>query len=354
VKILFDGPFDSSPKAGVVLYFKQLAQALYPSCKKIYFSRRQFLSSSEEYSHIKLPFFSHFRPHKISFSLEKIVSRLNLRGIPDILHPTEFDLSPTGTFFHSKGSKVVITIHDLIHEKFGGSSTIYNPKRRFDYYSTASGFIFVSNSTRKDFAKYYPSLYESRPSKVIWHGCNFPIQATAYPKKKQFLFVGSRDGYKNFPNACNAFENILKIDEGCNLAIVGSPPNSAELKMVEKFKSQVIWVRHPSHETLEKFYAESIGLLYVSTYEGFGMPLLEAMSRGCVPIAGNHSSIPEVLGEAGIMVNVKDPSDISNAMKRCLKNSNLISDVVEKGFKRSQTFSWKKSAEETLSFYESL
>ena len=54
--------------------------------------------------------------------------------------------------------------------------------------------------------------------------------------------------------------------------------------------------------------------------EGFGMPLLEAMSQGCVPIAGEHSSIPEVLGTAGIIVNVEEPADISNAMLKCLNN----------------------------------
>lgn len=354
MKILFDGPFHSSPKAGVVLYFNRLASELYPSFKKIYFSRRQNLSFGNIYPHIKLPFFSHFRPHKISFFFEKIVNRFNLQGIPNILHPTEFDLSPTGVFFHSKGSKIVITVHDLIHEKFGGAEANYNPKRRFDFYSKASGFIFVSNSTRKDFSKHYPSLYESIPSRVIWHGCNFSSQSTASPKMKQFLFVGSRGGYKNFTNACLAFEKILKTDNQCTLAVVGSPPKSKELKMTNRFNSQVIWVHHPSHEKLKALYAESLGLLYVSKYEGFGMPLLEAMSQGCVPIAGEHSSIPEVLGAAGIVVNVEEPTDISKAMLKCLNYPHFLDGLVQEGFKRTQAFSWKKSAEQTLSFYESL
>lgn len=354
MKILFDGPFHSSPKAGVVLYFNRLACELYLSCKEIYFSRRQILSSSDGYSHIKLPIFPHFRPHKVSFFFEKIINQLNLRGIPNILHPTEFDLSPTGAFYHSKGAKIVITVHDLIHEKFDGPGSIFNPKRRFDFYSTASGFIFVSKSTKRDFSKHYPSLYESRPSKVIWHGCNFSTQSTVSPKKKQFLFVGSRDGYKNFSNACIAFEKTLKLDKKCTLAIIGSPPSNKDLRIVERFNSQVLWVNHPSHKTLKTLYAESLGLLYVSKYEGFGMPLLEAMSQGCVPIAGNHSSIPEVIGDAGIVVDVNEPTEISEAMLKILNNSHLFNDLVQQGFKRTQAFSWSKTAEETLSFYQSL
>ena len=354
MKVLFDGPFHSSPKAGVVLYFNRLAQELSPNCEKIYFSRRQFSSSHNRNSHIKLPFFSHFRPHKISFLLEKIVNRFTIRNIPEILHPTEFELSPTGFFFHSKGSKVVITVHDLIHEKFGGPGTIYNPQARFDFYSKASGFIFVSDSTYNDFYTHYPSLHESRPTKVIRHGCNFSIQPTPPTKKKQFLYVGSREGYKNFSNACLAFKKAIEFEQDCSLAVVGSPPNDKELQWVEKLGNRIQWFHHPSHQFLQNLYAESLGLLYVSTYEGFGIPLVEAMSQGCVPIAGNHSSIPEVIGDAGIVVDVNKPTEISEAMLKIVGNSHLFEDLVRKGLSRSQNFSWRKSAEETLSFYKSL
>ena len=84
------------------------------------------------------------------------------------------------------------------------------------------------------------------------------------------------------------------------------------------------------------------------------MPLLEAMSQGCVPIAGSHSSIPEVLGDAGTMVDVTEPTEISRAMLECLNNPHFFDGAVQEGLKRTLAFSWSKTAEETLSFYESL
>ena len=115
-----------------------------------------------------------------------------------------------------------------------------------------------------------------------------------------------------------------------------------------------MWIENPNNDTLKQIYSESLALLYVSRYEGFGMPLIEAMSLGCVPIAGRHSSIPEVLGDAGIMVNIEEPTEISRAMLKCLNNPQFLTKIVKLGLSRSQKFSWRKSAQETLSFYERL
>ena len=94
--------------------------------------------------------------------------------------------------------------------------------------------------------------------------------------------------------------------------------------------NKVKWVENPDDQTLKKIYSESLALLYVSKYEGFGMPLIEAMSQGCVPIAGNHSSIPEVMADAGISVNVSNPEEISRAMIRCIQNNVDIVDIRKK------------------------
>ena len=351
---MYDGPFCPFPKTGVELYFNRLASLLSKNRAEISFSRRHYDAIRQCSSGIRLPLIPHFRPHRFSFFCEYLINRMQATGVASIVHPTEFGLSPTGSFFWSKGAKVVITIHDLIHEKFGAPGNLYNPTQRLDFYSMANGYIFVSQSTKNDFSEHYPSLLDSKPSKVIRHGCNFETQTIAPKKKKQFLFVGSREGYKNFPNACLAFERTAAIDSDCSLAVVGSPPNHNELEWVEKFGTRIKWFCHPSHQILQNLYADSLGLLYVSKYEGFGMPLLEAMSQGCVPIAGSHSSIPEVLGDAGIMVDVTEPTEISRAMLECLNNPNFFDGAVQEGLKRTLAFSWSKTAEETLSFYESL
>ena len=84
------------------------------------------------------------------------------------------------------------------------------------------------------------------------------------------------------------------------------------------------------------------------------MPLIEAMSQGCVPIAGNHSSIPEVMADAGISVNVSNPEEISRAMIRCIKNDLDIIDIRKKGHFRANLFNWKNTVKTTSEFYHRL
>jgi glycosyltransferase involved in cell wall biosynthesis len=302
-----------------------------------------------------LPPFAHFRPHRISFYLEYLWHKYFSNLVIDIVHPTEFQLSPTGSFYFRKGAKLVITIHDLIHENFGAPGDLYTKSNRTNFYNQADGYVFVSKSTRDNFAEFYPKLFETRPSKVIWHGCNFPI----YDRKnknlrKQFLFVGSREGYKNFATAAQAFCKLANKSKDCTLVVAGAPPKTSELTTVKNYENQISWVEFPEDEKLKTLYAESVALLYVSKYEGFGMPLLEAMSQGCIPITGNHSSIPEVLGEAGIKVNCESVSDLSEAMEKCLLDDSETKNLVKRGYDRASFFTWEKSAKHHTDFYSNL
>ena len=351
MNILHDGPFSANPKGGVVRYFHQVSKGISKE-NNVFFSRR---STGRFRKEIHLPPFAHFRPHRISFYLEylwyKYFSNLEI----DIVHPTEFQLSPTGSFYLMKGAKLVITIHDLIHEKFGAPRNLYSKANRTNFYNQADGYIFVSKSTRNDFAEFYPDLIKSRPSKVIWHGCNFHVKEQKSEKqRKQFLFVGSREGYKNFATAAQAFCKLANKCKDCTLVVAGAPPKTSELTTVKNYENQISWVEFPEDEQLKTLYAESVALLYVSKYEGFGMPLLESMSQGCIPITGNHSSIPEVLGEAGIKVNCESVSDLSEAMEKCLLDDSETKNLVKRGYDRASFFTWGKSAELHTGFYTNL
>jgi len=250
---------------------------------------------------------------------------------------------------------VVITIHDLIHEKFGAPGDLYTKTSRTNFYRQADGYIFVSKSTRNDFEELYPELFQSRSCKVIWHGCNFPvIEQRNQELRKQFLFVGSREGYKNFATAAKAFCKVADANKECVLVIAGAPPKSAELMILKDYENQIIWIKFPEEGQLRTLYAESVALLYVSKYEGFGMPLLEAMSQGCIPIAGNHSSIPEVIGDAGIKINCQSVDELSEAMGKCLEDNSKNRNLVKKGYDRASFFTWEKSAELHADFYKNL
>ena len=128
----------------------------------------------------------------------------------------------------------------------------------------------------------------------------------------------------------------------------------SSLKILKNYENRISWIEFPEEEQLKTLYAESVALLYVSKYEGFGMPILEAMSQGCIPIAGNHSSIPEVLGEAGIRVNCESVSELSDAMQKCLVDDSATKSLVKRGYDRASFFTWEKSAELHANFYTNL
>lgn len=354
MRILYDGPFALNPKAGITRYFHKLSKEVV-NLNEVYFSRKTSpLSICKQKSSLPgLPFIPHFRPHRLSFLLEaewfKIFQGRNF----DVVHPIEYGLSPTGEHFVRKGAKLVITIHDLIHEKFGAPGQLYNKEKRTNFYKKANGLIFVSKSTKNEFDHYYPSLTKSIPSEVVWHGNNFDnLPKLNIKKKKQFLFVGSRSGYKNFKNAYRAFERLRKSQKEIKLVVAGSPPSDSDPIDVMA-RNNVEWAANPSDKDLQRLFAESLGLLYISKYEGFGMPLVEAMSQGCVPIAGNHSSIPEVMGEAGILVeDISDSVSITRSMGVLLDDESFRNERIAAGIKRANYFCWGKSAGQTLSLYE--
>ena len=188
MNILFDGPLTHFPKGGVLRYYRELSHNLLQH-NHIYFSR---YSRKEKSTRFTTPPFAHFRPHKLSFYVEYLWFKFFNKVKIDIVHPTEFQLSPTGSYFVNKGAKLVITIHDLIHEQFGSPVGLYDPKSRSKFYAKAAGYIFVSESTKKDFSKFYPNLLATKPSTVIWHGSNYRINETSIKNSKKFLFVGSR------------------------------------------------------------------------------------------------------------------------------------------------------------------
>lgn len=351
MNILYDGPFTQYPKGGVLRYYRELSNFLLNE-NEVFFSRYLKRDHSK---HFILPPFAHFRPHKISFYFEYLWFKFSHKNKIEIVHPIEFQLSPVGSYFVSKGAKLVITIHDLIHEKFGSPAGLYDQKSRYDFYEKADGYFFVSESTQNDFREFYPDLFANKPSKVIWHGCNYSVKNdTAKKSSKTFLFVGSRRGYKNFSTAAKAFCEIAKNDPKARLVIAGAPPYQDELELLKDVQNQIEWKVFPEDNELIDLYSSSMALLYTSNYEGFGMPMVEAMSQGCIPIAGNHSSIPEVLGDAGIIVNTNSVSEVTSAMHKCITEDKFVENSQKRGFNRISDFDWYSTARKTLNFYKNL
>ncbi|EOU8229881.1 glycosyltransferase, partial [Escherichia coli] len=163
------------------------------------------------------------------------------------------------------------------------------------------------------------------------------------------LFVGAREGYKNFVLAVKAVGKL----HGLKLTIVGGGSlKKYERELLEKYlKNRYEHFTFLSNEDLNIQYNTAYALVYPSSYEGFGIPVLEAMQAGCPVICANTSSLPEVGGNAPIYID-----DINEfTLKEALELVNLKRNVmIERGLLQAQKFSWSKCVNETIKVYNEL
>jgi mannosyltransferase len=136
---------------------------------------------------------------------------------------------------------------------------------------------------------------------------------------------------------------------------IGTKFLDSEDKMIEKLglKNKVLYFDNVNKENLGYLYQRAFALVYPSLYEGFGLPPLEAMSCGCPVIASNTSSIPEVVADAGILINPYDVNAIATALEKLLSDD-IRNYYITKGLDRAELFSWEQTAQKYTEIYKSL
>jgi len=165
-----------------------------------------------------------------------------------------------------------------------------------------------------------------------------------------FLFVGTIHPRKNLKNQIVAFEKFRNLHPEAThkFLVVGTQwiveKEFRELLETMQHKRDVIFFGHTPTEQLSQITAAAFVLMYASVFEGFGIPIIEAFQCGTPVITSNTSSMPEVAGDAALIVNPHDPDSILNAMEQLYLNSGLRQELIRKGQLRSQVFSWEKSA----------
>lgn len=158
-----------------------------------------------------------------------------------------------------------------------------------------------------------------------------------------YLLVVGADPRKNIPAAIQAFKQVKKRMTGLNLVIVGRP-----WEKVPKTPGVII-LGHVKRQDLVALYSGARALVYTSLYEGFGLPILEAMQVGCPVVTSNISSMPEVAGDAAVLVDPRVPEEIAKGIEKVLSDRKMW---IKKGEKRASEFSWEKTAKQTLKIYK--
>jgi glycosyltransferase involved in cell wall biosynthesis len=314
----------------------------------------------------KLNFSKFFPDHEFK-GQRRILKILNKRqavkrlkkGRFDVFHPTYYN-----PYFldHVGDKKIVVTVHDMIYEIFG-------MKERYSSYSMLDAkkelirrsdkVIAISASTKRDILKFIE--VPSEKIEVIYHGVDketkkYSDDFMKLPTARFFLFVGKREGYKNFSFMLDSIAPLLR-ECGAGLICAGGGAFSREeLIQIEKLrlKQQVHFFPSLSDDQLSFLYQKAVALIYPSLYEGFGMPLLEAARNRCPVITSNSSSLPEVGGDAVLYFNAGDADGLLQSAEDILYEPALRDEQIQKGLARANEFSWDKTFEQTKSLYRSL
>ncbi|MCS6104935.1 glycosyltransferase family 1 protein [Clostridium botulinum] len=262
-------------------------------------------------------------------------------------------------------NKVVITVHDLAFKSlkkiFTWKTTVWKNIITNLSIKKADKIIAITNFTKDEILKHYPNIDKNKIS-VVHNGFNDFSKDEIKKEnisdkirninKKYILIVSTISPRKNIDGLIKAF-NKIKDDIDENLIIAGNKGWMCEAiyKLVDdiKLNDRVVFTGKINDDELKYLYKNASVFTYVSFYEGFGLPPLEAMSYGIPCIVSNTSSIPEVVGDAAIKVDPKNVGEISKYIKNLIldKDKNLI----EKGKERIKKFSWQKCAKETFDSY---
>jgi glycosyltransferase involved in cell wall biosynthesis len=166
-----------------------------------------------------------------------------------------------------------------------------------------------------------------------------------------FLYVGNHKTHKNIPLLLEAFAEVRKRLPAVRLALTGEREGLEQDMASFHLGDEVVFLGDVSHERLEGIYAAARALVFPSSYEGFGYPPLEAMGCGTPAIVSDAAALPEVVGEAGLIVPVGEVAPLRDAMMRLLEDDALRASLSEKARARAAQFSLRALAEDTLKAY---
>ncbi len=188
----------------------------------------------------------------------------------------------------------------------------------------------------------------------------FEILKNKYKIHNDFIFtLGATDPRKNTERIIRTFLELKSKYSISEQLVISELPNWGDTlfcRMLQdsKYKNDVVFLDFVTEDELVCLYNYAKVFLYPSFYEGFGLPPLEAMSCGVPVITSNVTSIPEIVGDAAMLVNPYDDEELKDALLVMLHDEKVRSDYIERGFKQVKKFSWRKMAIETLKIYESL
>ncbi|TYR38234.1 glycosyltransferase family 4 protein [Sphingobacterium phlebotomi] len=316
-------------------YFQSSEMVLKPD----YFQRRQFRRYPQKMSEANRSY---------------ILKKLKEKDI-SVFHPTYYD----HYYLDVIRKPFVITIHDMIYEKYAGffSPDDPTPYEKRVLIERADKIIAISHKTKEDIL-YYNRIDEDKID-VVYHGIDLD-KAITYEENmilpaEYVLYVGSRFGYKNFPLFVEAFGYISTKKKDLKLVVVGAALGSAEKELL--YRNGIldkILQMSVTDSQLNTLYKNAIMLVYPSLYEGFGLPILEAFKNGCPVLLSRASCFPEIAGDSAAFFEPTSVESLIYEMLRIIEDPFLRISLIDRGRTKLQEYNVDKCVKGTLYTYRSV
>lgn len=276
-----------------------------------------------------------------------VIDRLLVRGRRNVIvHPTYYR-EPASL---PRSEPVVATVYDMAHERLPALfdrrwwSAPDPARHKAALCARADAVVCISEATRQDLVE----LLGTDPKKIRVIRCGAPTwtglgaEPIAGIDAPFFLWVGERAGYKNFDATLRAWAACREAAGTLLLCIGGGPLGTAEQRPLAGLDRRVLQIACPDAQ-LKWAYENALGLLYTSLWEGFGIPVAEAMTLGCPVVASDLAALREVAGDAAFYVDPTDPESIGCGIARCLAEGRTSAGGRARALRSSQ-FSWDDCA----------
>jgi glycosyltransferase involved in cell wall biosynthesis len=285
------------------------------------------------------------------------------RTRPHLFHAPHYVLPPLTP------ARSIVTIHDCIHLRFPQ----YLPNRLALYYARfflrsaarrAARVVTVSEASKRDIMHFLRT--PASKIDVVYNGFDEhlarPTTETLLLVRDRFqldkpfvLYAGNIKPHKNVERLIEAFAKVRARGHDYSLLIIGDEvsryANLRRLVHRHQMRQHVRFLGFVSTDMLAALYRLARVFVFPSLYEGFGLPPLEAMASGTPVITSNTSSLPEVVGDAGVLIDPLSEDELADAICRVLTDETLRRDLIARGFERVRQFSWERSVKRTYEIY---
>ena len=357
MNILYDSQIFSQQRyGGISRYFYELIQGLLPM-------ESVFLHEGLHVNSYQLDVLTGYRKYW-GCRVRDVRGGHRIRSFFNAMHLKWFTRDEDISIYHPtyyrdysvERARKVVTVYDMIHELFPQQFIKDNTSiRKLKILKKADGIIAISESTKKDLVHLLGIPEEKIQVIYLANSLSKSIQGIPIVQGSYILYVGNRSGYKNFIGLAQAYAVSQYKNDVQLICFGGGDFSQEEQTILKNLGIQERVFQYSGDDTvLGNLYQYATAFVYPSLYEGFGLPVLEAMYYSTPVLTGKISSMPEVAGDAAEYFDPADPESIHESMDRLLSDSMRRKELTVQGREREKLFSWKKCAEETLKFYKSL